>query len=191
MNTSATGRSFSADSRAQSDTQQYLTFQLGGEMFAVAILNIKEILEYASLTSVPMMPGFMRGVINLRGRVVPVIDLSARFGRPPTIVGRRTSIVIVEAAAGGDAQDIGIVVDAVCEVLAIADVDIEPGPSFGTKVRSDFISGMGKVDGDFIILLNVANVLSVDEMNRLTSEHAEGAAHLEVASASSDWDGGG
>ncbi|MBS4096616.1 MAG: purine-binding chemotaxis protein CheW [Sulfuricella sp.] len=153
---------------ARQEDHQYLTFLLGGEMFAIGILNIKEIIEYGALTSVPMMPGFIRGVINLRGRVVPVIDLSARFGRAGTALNRRTCIVIIEVEADAEKHDVGIVVDAVSEVLEIPVSEIEPPPSFGAKIRADFISGMGKVAGKFVILLGVDKVLSIDEMVTLS-----------------------
>lgn len=148
--------------------QQYLTFTLGGEMFAVAILNVKEIIEYGTVTEIPMMPGFIRGVINLRGAVVPVIDLSCRFGGKSTQVARRTCIVIIELIQEDQKHDIGVMVDAVSEVLEIARAEIEPPPSFGAKIRTDFISGMGKVSGKFVIILDVARVLSVEEIAMLT-----------------------
>lgn len=144
--------------------QQYLTFLLGGEMFAVAILNVKEIIEYGSLTEIPMMPPFIRGVINLRGAVVPVIDLSARFGGRQSEVGKRSCIVIVEVSEGEFQHDIGIMVDAVSEVIEIPGSDIEPPPSFGARIRADFIDGMGKVAGKFVIILNILRVLSVEEI---------------------------
>ena len=147
---------------------QYLTFLLGGEMFAIGILGIKEIIEYGSLTTVPMMPEFIRGVINLRGAVVPVVDLSARFGRESTEVTRRSCIVIIEAGVD-EKHDIGVVVDSVSEVLEIPGSEIEPAPSFGAKIRSDFIQGMGKVEGKFVIILDSNRVLSVDEMAMLTA----------------------
>ena len=147
---------------------QYLTFTLGGEMFAVGILNVKEIIEYGSLTEIPMMPAFIRGVINLRGSVVPVIDLAARFGGEPSAVGRRTCIVIVEVSDEEMRHDIGIMVDAVSEVLDIPGSEIEPPPTFGAKIRSDFIFGMGKVNGNFVIILRIDRVLSVDEIALLT-----------------------
>lgn len=157
--------------RPEADLQeevQYLTFMLGGEMFAIGILGIKEILEYGNLTSVPMMPAFVRGVINLRGAVVPVVDLSARFGRPNSEVTRRSCIVIIEAESEAGTQDVGLMVDAVSAVLEIPASEIEPAPSFGAKIRSDFISGMAKVNGKFVIVLNVDRVLSVDEMAMLS-----------------------
>lgn len=156
------------------EDHQYLTFLLAGEMFAIGILNIKEIIEYGTLTTVPMMPGFIRGVINLRGRVVPVVDLSVRFGRESTPVNRRTCIVIIEVEAEGERSDVGIVVDAVSEVLEIPAGEIEPPPSFGARIRADFISGMGKVGGKFVILLDVDKVLSIDEMAAL-SQFNEGS----------------
>jgi purine-binding chemotaxis protein CheW len=151
------------------EAAQYLTFMLAGEVFAVGILAVKEIIEYQKITEVPMMPECVRGVINLRGAVVPVMDLLARFGRPSSEVSKRTCIVIVEIHPDADAdgaherQIIGVVVDAVNEVLDIADSEIEPAPAFGAKIRTDFIQGMGKVKGKFVILLNVDHVLSLDE----------------------------
>ena len=160
--------------RAEENAQQFLSFSLHGEMFAVGILNVKEIIEYGNLTEIPMMPPFIRGVINLRGSVVPVIDLSARFGNPPTAVGKRTCIVIVEVQEGEFRHDIGIIVDAVSEVLEIPAAEIEPPPSFGAKIRADFIFGMGKaghpgegVGGRFVIILQIDRVLSVEEIAML------------------------
>jgi purine-binding chemotaxis protein CheW len=154
---------------ASSDTQQFLTFLLGGEMYALGILNVKEIIEYGQLTEIPMMPASIRGVINLRGAVVPVVDLAARFGGHASAVQRRTCIVIVEVDQEDTKLDIGIMVDAVSEVLEIAQSEIEPPPSFGAKIRADFIDGMGKVAGKFVIILNIQRVLSVDEMASLAS----------------------
>jgi len=155
------------------ESRQYLTFTLGGEVFAVGILNVKEIIEYGSLTEIPMMPAFIRGVINLRGAVVPVIDLTVRFGSSPATIGRRTCIVIVEMTQEVEGQsvrqDIGVIVDCVNEVLEIPAQDIEPPPGFGAKIRADFIQGMGKVAGKFVIILNVERVLSVDEMAMLAN----------------------
>ncbi|RTL52662.1 MAG: chemotaxis protein CheW [Rhodocyclaceae bacterium] len=150
------------------EAKQYLTFFLAREMYAVGILNVKEIIEYGSLTEIPMMPSFIRGVINLRGAVVPVIDLAARFGGGQTEVGRRTCIIILELRDEEGRQDIGVMVDAVSEVIDIPAGEIEPPPAFGARIRADFIDGMGKVAGKFVILLNIGKVLSVDEMAMLT-----------------------
>lgn len=154
---------------AMMDTEegQYLTFLLDKEMFAIEILCIKEIIEYGQITEVPMMPDFVRGVINLRGAVVPVIDLQVRFGRSSTEVGKRTCIVIVEVTANDEHQVFGVVVDAVSAVIEIPEQDIEKAPSFGTNIRHDFIDGMGKVDGGFVIILSVSHVLSVAELAQL------------------------
>lgn len=150
---------------AARDQLQYLTFMLGGEVFAMPIQSIKEIIEYGQLTEVPRMPSFIRGVINLRGAVVPVVDMGARFGKHPTQVARRTCIVIIEVISGeNEQQDVGVMVDAVNEVLEIPASEIEPTPSFGANIRSDFIKGMGKVNGKFVIILDVNHVLSLDEM---------------------------
>lgn len=149
---------------ANAPPQQYLTFTLGGEMFALAILNVKEIIEFGSVTEIPMMPPFIRGVINLRGAVVPVIDLSCRFGGKPTQIARRTCIVIIEMEDGDSKHDIGVMVDAVSEVLEISGSEIEPAPAFGAKIRTDFINGMGKINGRFVIILNVSKVLSIEEI---------------------------
>lgn len=152
----------------EQDQQQYLTFMLGGETYAMGILTIKEIIEFGNLTEVPRMPAFIRGVINLRGAVVPVIDLSARFGKSATKVTRRTCIVIIEVVTGNETQDVGVMVDAVNAVLEIPPAEIEPPPSFGANIRADFISGMGKIDGKFVIILSIHLVLSVDEMATLS-----------------------
>jgi purine-binding chemotaxis protein CheW len=152
---------------APPEPAQYLTFLLAGEVFAIGILAIKEIIEYHGVTEVPMMPAAVRGVINLRGAVVPVVDPLARFGRPSSPITKRSCIVIVEVEGSGgdeDAQVIGVVVDAVNEVVDIAAQDIEPAPAFGARIRGDFIRGVGKVRGKFVILLDPNCVLSVEEL---------------------------
>lgn len=159
------------------DPAQYLTFALGAEAYAIGILHIKEIIQYGTPTTVPMMPGFVRGVINLRGAVVPVIDLSSRFGGPLSKITRRTCIVIVELhLPNGETRVLGAVVDVVNAVLEIAAGDIEPAPGFGTRLRTDFIAGMAKVDGRFVILLDIDRVLSMDEMAALSSAGEAAAA---------------
>lgn len=158
------------------DRAQYLTFMLGSEVFAIGILAVKEIIEYGGLTEVPMMPPCVRGVINLRGAVVPVMDLSSRFGKETAAVTKRTCIVIIEMEGEREQQVIGVVVDAVNAVLEIAASEIEPAPKFGAKIRSDFISGMGKVNDKFVILLNVDSVLSMDELDALSEFGASSQA---------------
>lgn len=149
---------------AAAEPSQYLIFSLGAESFAIDILHIKEIIEYGSLTEVPMMPEAVRGVINLRGAVVPVIDLAALFGRARTQAGRRTCTVIVEAGQAGQRHDVGVVVDAVNEVIEIAAADIEPAPAFGSGLRTDFIAGMGKLNGRFVIILDIERVLNIERL---------------------------
>jgi purine-binding chemotaxis protein CheW len=149
-------------------TQQYLTFVLSGEVFAIGILAIKEIIEYAHLTPVPMTPEYVRGVLNLRGAVVPVLDLSVRFGKQASPVTKRTCIVIIEINVAGECHDVGVVVDTVNAVLDIPASEIEPPPSFGARIRTDFIQGMGKVNGKFVILLDVNQVLATEELLALS-----------------------
>ena len=146
---------------------QYLTFALAQELFAVDIHAVREIIEYGHLTSVPMMPPSILGVINLRGAVVPVIDLGLRFGGSATVIGPRTCIVILEIATGDGLRVIGMVVDAVSEVLELSADQIEPAPSFGNRIRADFIRGMGKVNDRLVVLLDVGRVLSDDEISLL------------------------
>src|SRR5262245_60751442 len=148
----ATAATLPGDGARTHDQHQYLTFMLGRETLAIGILCIKEILEYAPPTEVPMMPAFIRVVINLRGAVVPVLDLAARLQREPAPVGKKTCIVIVEAEVAGERQVIGIIVDAVNAVLEISSSEIEPAPAFGTAIRTDYIAGLGKVSGRFVII---------------------------------------
>lgn len=161
-----------ANTAADGQSAQYLTFMLGGESFGIGIMAVKEIIEFSGITEVPMMPDSIRGVINLRGAVVPVMDLAARFGRAQSVPGKRTCIVIVELDNDGEHQLTGVVVDAVSAVLDIPDADIEPAPSFGTRIRGDFIAGMGKLNGRFVILLDVQQVLALDGLPDLAADAA-------------------
>ena len=155
--------------QAFEEQQQYLSFMLSGETYAVSILHIKEIIQYGQLTEVPRMPDFIRGVINLGGAVVPVIDLSARFGKQPTLVGRRNCIIIIEVSVGTETQNVGVMVDAVNAVLEIPVGEIEPAPTFGAGIHADFIAGMAKLNGKFVIILNIQYVLSMDDMATLAT----------------------
>lgn len=150
------------------EVEQYLTFLLARELFAISITSIKEIIEYGQITPVPLVPNFVRGIINLRGQVVPVIDLQVRLGRESSPVGKRTCIVIFEVAMPDDNQEVvGIVVDSVSEVLGIPTSQIERPPHFGSNVRQDFISGLGKIEDKFVIMLNVEKVLSMEELSSM------------------------
>ena len=146
---------------------QYLTFTLGTEVFAMDIRTVREIIQVGPMTTVPLMPGFVRGVINLRGAVVPVIDLQARFGRPLAKIGKKTCIVIFDALRDGERVELGLLVDAVSEVIDIAPEAIEPPPNFGAAVRRDFIRGMGKVATGFVVILEPDRAFDVNEMASL------------------------
>ena len=151
---------------------QYLTFSLGLETFAMDIRAVREIIQHAALTAVPLMPEFVRGVINLRGAVVPVIDLQARFGRPKASVGKKTCIVIFDATGNGEKCELGLMVDAVSEVIDIAPANIEPPPQFGTSIQRDYIRGLGKVDGEFVVILETDKALNIDDMALIAEQVA-------------------
>jgi purine-binding chemotaxis protein CheW len=155
-----------ADAHRSSD--KYLTFTLAGEAFGVAIEQVREIIEYRPPTVVPMVPDYLRGVLNLRGAVVPVVDLARRFGNAISPVGRRTCIVIVELSMWDGAtqsrQILGVMVDAVNAVQDIPSTAIEPPPSFGTHIHADYLQGMGKVKERFVLILNLQRVLSEEEL---------------------------
>lgn len=146
------------------ENDQYLTFRLQGELYAFGILNVKEILEYGHVTKVPMMPDFIQGVINLRGEVVPVINLARRFGMETQAITKRTCVIIVEVENEGQKQDLGVMVDIVSEVLDIPASDMRTTPGFGAKIRTDFIRSMGKLGDDFVIILDEDRVLSIHEL---------------------------
>ncbi|CAN5319319.1 chemotaxis protein CheW [soil metagenome] len=155
-------------------TSQFLTFWLGDEIFGMDIRTVTEIIQCGPMATVPLMPDFVRGVINLRGAVVPVIDLNARFGRAAASIGKKSCIVIFDAVRSGERSALGLLVDSVSEVIRIAASDIEPPPDFGTAVRRDFIRGMGKVDKRFVIILEPDRALDVQEMAELC-ENAQDA----------------
>jgi purine-binding chemotaxis protein CheW len=146
--------------------EQHVAFTLQGESYAVAIHYVQEILPIQDFTGVPLQPDWVRGVINLRGAVVPVLDLAVRFGRPATELGRRTCIVILEVPQETARIALGILVDGVSEVLDLGPSDLEPAPRLGAGPRSDFIAGIAKVRAQFVILLDVARILSAAEVSR-------------------------
>lgn len=152
------------------EESQYLTFISGGEVFGIVIVRIKEIKEYSSVTTIPMMPDYVKGVINLRGNVVPIIDLPVRFGREKSIITKRSCVIIVEVEHEEESIDIGILVDAVNEVIEIPALSIEKVPSFGSKLRTEFVQGIGKLENQFVILLNVNQVLSISELSSLEEQ---------------------
>lgn len=152
------------DKKTNFDQTQYLTFHLAGEEYAVGILQVKEIITYGTLTRVPHTPASIRGVINLRGNVVPVVDLGLKFGLTQSPVTDRTCIVIVEANINDSRTVMGVVADSVSQVISMTDDDILPAPAFGTRVRIDFLRGMGKAGDKFVLILDIDKVLSADDL---------------------------
>ncbi len=150
-------------------SSQYLCFRLAGEECAIGILRVREIIEYDTVTKVPAMPPWVRGVMNLRGGVVPVIDLTVKFGLPESPVTKRTCIVIAEVTLDGEPTVMGIVVDAVSQVLELSPADIELPPAFGTSVRVDYLLGLGKFGDRFVLLLDIDRVLSTAELLKAAS----------------------
>ncbi len=147
---------------------KFLTFRLNNTAYGVEITRIKEIIEYGGITRIPMTPPSIRGVLNLRGNVVPIVDLAERLECDAgSELSRRTCVIITEMEDEGEVMDIGFVVDAVEQVVGIHEDNIEATPSFGTKIKSDYISGMGNVDEEFIILLDMDRVFSVTELATL------------------------
>jgi purine-binding chemotaxis protein CheW len=172
MTARAAGAAAGVEGAAPPGVRQYLRFRLGDAPFGVAIDAVREILQVGAMTALPLMPEFVRGVMNLRGAVVPVIDLAARMGLGVAPLGRRSCIVIVEvseSADGGPAQTVGVLVDAVYEVFESA--DLEPPPAFGTSIDPDFIAGMSRVDGVVLAVLALDRALAQDELARLVSSH--------------------
>lgn len=150
-----------------SEVKQYLTFKLKNEVFGVDVAQVREILELIKITKVPQTPDYMRGVINLRGNVVPVVDMRLKFGMAETEATVDTCIVVVEVELEGENTVLGALVDSVQEVFELDPKDIEPAPKIGTKLKTDFIKGMGKKDDKFLILLNIDEVFSSDELKLL------------------------
>jgi purine-binding chemotaxis protein CheW len=142
---------------------QYLSFDVAGTGYGLPILAVKEILQYDEPTRVPGSPPSVRGVINVRGAVVPVLDLAVRFGKRETAPTNRTCILVIEAQAGGERLTLGVLADAVSEVLDLTADAVEPPPAFGTGVRLDYLTGMGKVGKGFVLLLDVDRVVSTSE----------------------------
>lgn len=156
-----------SNTQTENNPRKYLTFRVDDEDYGTDIDNIKEIIEYGAMTHVPLTPPHIRGVSNLRGNVIPIIDLAVRLDKTVHKVTKRTCIIIVELDDDGETMDIGFVVDEVDEVMDIHADQIEVAPQFGADIRSDFITGMGQVDGQFVILLSLEEVLSIRELSEL------------------------
>jgi len=154
---------------------QYLTFKLDDEVFALDITRVREVLDYTTVTRVPRMPEFMCGVINLRGSVVPVVDLRLKFGMPKTERTVNTCIIITEVTVDHETTVLGALADSVQEVVDLEPGHIEPAPKIGTSLRTDFIKGMGKQNERFLILLDADRVFSSDELALVQSVNDEAA----------------
>lgn len=162
------------------EDNQYLTFLLDDEAFAVSISGVREVLEFSEVTKVPRMPIYMRGVINLRGAVVPVLDLKARFALGRTTKNVSTCIIIVEVQLDGEAVVLGMMADAVQEVFALAANEIEPPPKLGTRLDTQFVRGMGKRGDEFLIVLDIDRVFLADEAWAALDASVPGAAIVNV-----------
>lgn len=145
---------------------QFLTFQVANEGLGINIHEVKEVIEISKITRVPMTPDYIKGVINLRGNIVPVIDLSFRLGYEKSRVTKRSCIILIEIITDGELQSIGMLVDHVKEILDISNDNIQPVPEFGADIRVDFIQAMGRVGNEFIILLEISSVLSISELSQ-------------------------
>lgn len=181
MTNSGSNRVISESEGLYSSVGQYLTFNSGGECYALGILAIKEIIEFGNITKIPMLPLFVRGVINLRGAVVPVIDLAARLYGEQLTAGRRTCVVIVELETDEGKIELGVVVDAVNEVLELSAKDLAAAPNFGSRIRTDFIRQMARIQDRLVMILALERVLSVDEMAGLVALSQEKPSTVQVA----------
>ena len=160
---------------AITETRQYLTFKLSDEVFAVDVARVREILEFTSITKVPQTPDYMSGVINLRGSVVPVMDMHLKYGMPPAERTVNTCIVVMEVNPEGETIVLGALADSVQEVVELESAQIEPAPKIGTRINTDFIAGMGKHNDHFIIILNIDKVFNNAELE-MTGEGMKEAA---------------
>jgi len=147
------------------ETVQYLTFKLADETFAVDVAKVREILDFSTVTKVPQTPDFMRGVINLRGSVVPVVDMRLKFGMSETAKTVNTCIIVMEITLDNETAVVGALADSVQEVLELEPENIEPAPRIGTKLNTDFLVGMGKQNETFIMILNIDKVFTLDELS--------------------------
>jgi purine-binding chemotaxis protein CheW len=162
--------------RATAEQGQYLGLFIGEDEYAIGILQVREILQFESITRVPGMPASVRGVINVRGSVVPVVDLAVKFGLPETAITSRTCIVILEAQLDGAGTVMGVMADSVSQVVELGKDDILPPPAFGTRVHVDYIVGMGRSGRKFILILDIDELLSAEEAASLPAAAAQSEA---------------
>jgi len=168
---------------AELGTKQYLTFKLADEVFALDITKVREVLDFGALTRVPRTPEFMRGVINLRGSVVPVVDLRLKFGMTRTESSVNTCIIITEVTVDNETTVLGALADSVQEVLDLDPGNIAPAPKIGAQLRTEFIRGMGRRDDRFVIILDIDRIFSLDELALVQTIEAPSAAILSAAGA--------
>lgn len=168
------------DNVSQNEASQYLTFILSDEEFAVPIMQVKEIIEYNDLTTVPMVPEFIAGALNLRGSIVPVINLAIKFGMTPSEISRRTCVVIMEVEVDNEQVVMGVLVDKVLQVLDITEENIDAAPTLGAQIRTDFIKGMGKLEDRFVIILAINKILSAEEIAVVGSFNDESEGQVEL-----------
>jgi len=168
---------------------QYLTFITAGEEYAISIVKVTEIVEYESVTTVPNTPMWIRGVTNLRGRVVPVVDLAVKFGLPASGISKFSCIIITEVMFEGENLTMGVLADSVSQVIELSADEIEQTPPFGTRVKTEFLLGMGTLGKKFCLILDIDKVLSADEMLAVTESVADGnpAAEAAIDPAAKQW----
>jgi purine-binding chemotaxis protein CheW len=190
------GTSHQASDRASSpgnqlplSAVQYLTFITAGEEYAISIVKVTEIVEYEAVTTVPNTPMWIRGVTNLRGRVVPVVDLAVKFGLPASGISKFSCIIITEVMFEGENLTMGVLADSVSQVIELSADEIEQTPPFGTRVKTEFLLGMGTLGKKFCLILDIDKVLSADEMLAVTESVADGnpAAEAAIDPASKEW----
>ncbi len=157
------------ETKVETGKDQYLLFYVGGDIYAIEAMRTSEIVEYSTITKVPLMSSFVKGVTNIRGDIVPVIDLLDRFGLGKTEVGTKTSIVVLKYIADDITKELGIIIDEVYEVDDIYTDNIKDAPGFGSKIDRKFISHMGKYQGNYIAILDTQSILNVSELSRLVN----------------------
>lgn len=167
-------RNSDMDEKKSESSNQYLIFVMEGENYALSVTGVSEVLAVPKVTRIPRMPDFMRGVVNLRGSVIPILDLKLKFGIGETVITPKTAIVVVEIALDGDAggesvQRLGVFADSVEKVVTLAASDIEPPPRIGTRIRQSFIEGMGHLGDGFVVLLNMREILTDEDLAMVES----------------------
>ena len=163
------------------ETRQYLTFKLGQEVFAIEVAKVREVLDLTTITTIPRTPEFMAGVINLRGSVVPVVDLRLCFEMTKTESTRNTCIVVVEVVLENESTIIGALADSVEEVIDMEPEQIQPAPKIGTQIQTDFIKGMGKREQQFLMILDIDRVFSAEELTTVRATESAGKGIIEAA----------